>query len=58
MPSISTPAAAVTDFDDQRVQVDHRMMRLQRAALPFHDSIEDRVSDLRDRLVGQLRADR
>ncbi len=68
MPSMSTPdrdvgglvahVGAVADLDHQRVEVDHRVERLQRAALPGQHLIEDLVGDLADRLVGELGADR
>src|SRR5439155_22147171 len=44
---------AVADLDDQGVEVDDRVERLQGPVLPRLDVVEDRVGDLGD----QLRAD-
>lgn len=49
---------AVTDLDDDRVEEDHRIERLQRPLLPDQDLLADLVDDLRDRLVADLGADR
>ena len=49
---------AVTDLDDNRVEEDHRIERLQRPLLPAQDLLADLVGDLRDRLVADLGADR
>lgn len=48
----------VADLDDDRVEVDHRVERLQRAVLPGQDLFEDLVDDVADRLVRQLGPDR
>ena len=53
-----THVAAVTDLDHDGVEVDHRIQRLQRTLLPGEDLLSDGVDDLRDRLMGQLGADR
>ena len=49
---------AVADLHDQRVEVDHRVERFERPALPGQHLLEDLVGDLADRLVGQLGAQR
>lgn len=49
---------AVADLDHDRVQIDHRIERVQRPGLPLQDLLGDRVSDIRDRLVRQLCPDR
>ena len=49
---------AVTDLDDDRVEEDHRIERLQRPLLPDQDLLADLVDDLQDRLVADLGADR
>ena len=36
------------DLDPNRVEIDHRVELLQRAALPLQDSVSDRVGDLRN----------
>ena len=46
------------DLDPDRVEVDHRVELLQRAALPLQDSVSDRVGDLRNGPRGQLHAER
>ena len=48
----------VADLDHERVQVQHRVERLQRAGLPRGDLLGDGLGDLADGLVGQLRAER
>ena len=45
---------AVADLDHQRVEVEHRVERLERAGLPLLDLFQDGVGDVGDRLVGQL----
>ena len=49
---------AVADLHDQRVEVDHRVERLQRPVLPCQDFLGDRLGDVADRLVGQVSAQR
>ena len=49
---------AVADLDHKRVEIDHRIERFQRSALPSQHLLADRVDDLRDRLLGKLGADR
>jgi hypothetical protein len=49
---------AVADLHDQRVEVDHRVERLQRPVLPCQDFLGDRLGDVADRLVGQVGAQR
>ena len=46
----------VADLDHERVEVQHRVERLQRARLPGGDLLGDGLGDLADRLVGQLGA--
>src|SRR5699024_10647577 len=48
---------AVFDLDHDRVEVDHRVERFQRAALPGQDLFGDGVHDLADRLVTDIDAD-
>src|SRR5690606_6044111 len=49
---------AIADLHDQRVEVDHRVERLERPLLPGQDLVADLLDDVRDRLVRQVRADR
>lgn len=49
---------AVADLHHQRVEVDDRVERLQRAGLPGGDLLEHGVGDLADRLVRQVGAQR
>ena len=49
---------AVADLHHQRVEVDDRVDLLKRPGLPRLDLLERRVGDLRDRLVGELGAQR
>src|SRR5699024_1516739 len=49
---------SVADLDHDRVQVDHRIQRVQRTRLPGQYLLSDLVGDVADRLVGQLGADR
>ena len=48
----------ITDFHHDRVQIHDRVELLQRPGLPRLDLVQDRVGDLADRVVGQLRAQR
>jgi hypothetical protein len=48
----------VADLHHQGVQVDDRVDLLQRPGLPRLDLLQHRVGDIRDRLVGQFRAQR
>jgi hypothetical protein len=53
-----TDLVAIADLHHERIEVDDRVDLLQRPALPGLDLLEHRVSDLPDRLVGQLGAQR
>lgn len=44
---------AVTDLDHQSVQVDHRVERLQRPALPLQHLVGDLLGNVRDRLMAE-----
>ena len=46
------------DLDPNRVEVDHRVELLQRAALPLQDSLGDRVGDPRNGPRAELHAER
>src|SRR5690606_22375585 len=50
--------AAVFDLDDDRVEVYHRVDRVQWPALPGQDLLRDLVDDLGDRLVRNVGPDR
>lgn len=50
--------ASFLGFDHDRVEVDHRVQRIQRAGLPGQDFVGDLIGDVADRLVGQFGADR
>jgi hypothetical protein len=39
----------VTDLDDDRVQIQDRIQRIERALLPFEDFVQDVVGDLGNR---------
>lgn len=58
MSGLVAGVAAVFDLHDHRVEIDHRIERLQRAALPGEHLIGDLIDDLGDRLVRDLGADR
>ena len=50
--------AAIADLDDDRVEIEHRIERLERALLPGQYLVGDGVDDLGDRLIAELGADR
>jgi hypothetical protein len=49
---------AVADLDHQSVEIDDRIERFQRPALPGHHLVADLIDDLRQRLAADLGADR
>jgi hypothetical protein len=46
--------STVLDLHDHRVEVDHRVQRFQRPALPGENLIGDLIDDLGDRLMGNV----
>lgn len=58
MGDLVADVAAVADLDNDAVEVDDRMQRLERPVLPRQHLVGHVVGDLRDRLMRQFGADR